>query len=71
MLALHGGAAWTGHTQAVIILVAIIAMIFWRDVLKIMLMVAALLVIITIAFGAVFLIDSMQHVLSSIQHIIK
>ena len=71
MLALQGDAAGMGHTQLVIIVVAIIVMIFWRDVLKIMLMVAVLLVIILITFGAVFLIDIMQHVLSSTQHIIK
>jgi hypothetical protein len=67
MFALHGGATGTGHIQAVIILVSIIAVIFWRDVLKILLMVAALLVIILVAFGAVVIIDGMQHVIN-MQH---
>jgi hypothetical protein len=63
MFALHSGATGIGQIQAVIISIAIIAVIFWRDVLKILLMVTALVVIILIAFGAVVLIDVMQHVI--------
>jgi hypothetical protein len=45
MLALHSGATGSGHIEAVIVVIAALAMIFWRDVLKILLMVGLLLVI--------------------------
>jgi hypothetical protein len=51
-----------GHIQAVIFLIAVIAVIFWRDMIKVLLMVALLLFIVLIAFGAVALIDAMQYV---------
>ena len=38
-------------------------MIFWRDVIKILLMVALLLFIILIASGAVAVIDVLQQVI--------
>jgi hypothetical protein len=63
MLALQSGAPGIGHIEAVIILIAILAMIFWRDVIKILLMVALLLFIIFIASGAVVVIDVLQHVI--------
>ncbi len=63
MLALHSSSPGAGHIPAVIVLIAIITVIFWRDVVKILLMVALLLFIILIAFGAVFLIDGIQHVI--------
>ncbi len=63
MLALHGGSSGTGHIQAVVVLIAAITMIFWRDVVKILLVVALLLFVIFIAFGAVVLIDGVQHVI--------
>ena len=44
-------------------MIAILAVIFWRDVIKIMLMVALLLFIILIASGAVAVIDVLQHVI--------
>ena len=42
MLALQGGATGTGHIEAVIVVIAILAAIFWRDLVKILLMVALL-----------------------------
>jgi len=62
MLALHGGSPGPGHIQAVIVLIVAITMIFWREAVKILLMVALLLFVILIAFGAVALIDGLQHV---------
>lgn len=61
MLALHGGAPGAGHIEAVIVVVAIFIAIFWRDVLKILVMVALLLFIILTATGAVAIIDVLQH----------
>ncbi|HEY3647704.1 MAG TPA: hypothetical protein VGL33_07010 [Streptosporangiaceae bacterium] len=63
MLALHSGATGTGHIEAVIVVIAVLAMIFWRDVLKILLMVGLLLVIILIVSGGVVIIDVLQHVI--------
>jgi hypothetical protein len=63
MLALQSGAPGIGHIEAVIVLIAILAMIFWRDVIKILLMVALLLFIIFITSGAVVVIDVLQHVI--------
>ncbi len=63
MLALHGGSPGAGHIQAVIVLIAIFTVIFWRDVVKILLVVALLLFVIITAFGAVVLIDGVQHVI--------
>ena len=63
MLALHSGATGTGHIEAVIVVIAVLVMIFWRDVLKILLMVGLLLFIILIASGAVAIIDVLQHVI--------
>jgi hypothetical protein len=64
MLALHSGAPGTGHIEAVIVVIAIFIAIFWRDVLKILLMVALLLFIIVMVTGAVAIIDLLQHVIS-------
>ena len=64
MLALHGGSPGTGHIQALIVLIAIFTVIFWRDVVKILLLVALLLFVILVAFGAVVLIDGVQHVIN-------
>ena len=63
MLALQSGAPGIGHIEAVIDVIAILAMIFWRDVIKILLIVALLLFIIFIASGAVVVIDVLQHVI--------
>ena len=63
MLALQSGAPGIGHIEAVIVVIAILAMIFWRDVIKILLIVALLLFIIFIASGAVVVIDVLQHVI--------
>jgi hypothetical protein len=62
MLALHSGAIGTGHIEAVIVVISVLVMIFWRDVLKILLMVGLLLFIILMASGAVVIIDVLQHV---------
>jgi hypothetical protein len=63
MLALQSGATGAGHVEAVIVVIAVLAVIFWRDVAKILLMVGLLLFIILIASGAVVVIDVMQHVM--------
>ncbi len=63
MLALQSGAPGIGHIEAIIVVIAILAMIFWRDIIKILLMVALLLFIILIASGAVAVIDILQHVI--------
>jgi hypothetical protein len=63
MLALHSGATGMGHIEAVIVVIAAFAMIFWRDVLKILLMVGLLLFIILMASGAVVIIDVLQQVI--------
>jgi hypothetical protein len=62
MLALQSSSAGIGHEQALIVLFAIIAMIFWRDMIKIAVMIGALLLIILVSFGAVVLLDLLQHV---------
>jgi hypothetical protein len=62
MIALHSGATGMGHIEAVIVVIAVLATIFWRDVLKILLMVGLLLFIILMASGAVVIIDVLQHV---------
>jgi hypothetical protein len=62
MLALHSGATGTGHIEAVIVVISVLVMIFWRDVLKILLMVGLLLFVILMASGAVVIIDVLQHV---------
>ncbi len=63
MRTLQSGTPETGRIEAVIVVIAILAMIFWRDVIKILLMVALLLFIIIIASGAVAVIDVLQHVI--------
>jgi len=63
MLALHSGATGLGHVEAVIVVIAIFTVIFWRDVLKILLMVGLLLFIILMASGAVVIIDVLQHII--------
>jgi hypothetical protein len=63
MLALQSGATGTGHIEAVIVMIVIFIAIFWRDVIKILLMVALLLSIIVIATSAVVIIDVLQHVM--------
>ena len=61
MLALHSGATGTGHIEAVIALVVIFIAIFWKDFLRILLMVAVLLFIVLMSAGAVAIIDVLQH----------
>ena len=63
MLALHSGATGTGHIEAVIVMIVIFIAIFWRDVIKILFMVALLLFIILMATGVVVIIDVLQHVM--------
>ena len=63
MLALQGGATGMGHIEAVIVVIAILAAIFWRDLVKILLMVALLLFIVLMASGAVAIIDIFLHVM--------
>jgi hypothetical protein len=63
MLALQSGASGTGHIEAVIVVIAIFIVIFWRDVAKILLMVALLLFIILIASGMVAVIDVLDHLI--------
>jgi hypothetical protein len=62
MLALHSSSAGIGHEKALIVLFAIIAVIFWRDMIKIAVMIGALLLIILVSFGVVVLLDLLQHV---------
>jgi hypothetical protein len=61
MLALHSGATGIEHVEAVAVLIAIFVAIFWRDVLKILLLVALLLFVILMATGAVAIVDVLQH----------
>jgi hypothetical protein len=63
MLALQGGATGAGHIEAVIVVIAILAAIFWRDLVKILLIVALFLFIILIASGAVVIVDVFLHVM--------
>jgi hypothetical protein len=62
MLAVHGGSPGIGQIQVLIPLLAIITVIFWREVLKIAFMIATILFIILLAFGTVGLLEGMQHV---------
>jgi hypothetical protein len=62
MLALHSGATGMGHIEAVIAVIAVFTVIFWRDVAKILLMVGLLLIIVIGATGVVAIIDVLQHV---------
>jgi hypothetical protein len=48
--------------QVLIPLLVTIAVIFWREALKILLMVAVILIITVVAFGAVGLLEGMQHI---------
>lgn len=61
MLALHSGATGTGHIEAVIVVIVIFIAIFWREAVKILLMVALLLFVILMATGAVAIIDVLLH----------
>jgi hypothetical protein len=63
MLALHSGATGTGHIEAVIVVIAIFIAVFWREVVKILFMVALLLFIILVASGAVAILDVLLHVI--------
>ena len=63
MLALQSGATGAGHVEAVIVVIAVLAVIFWRDVVKILLMAGLLLSIVFITSGAVVIIDVLQHVI--------
>jgi hypothetical protein len=62
MHALHNGSPGIGQIPVLIPLFAITIVIFWREVLKIMIMTVATLFIILVIFGAVGLLESMQHV---------
>ena len=62
MLAMHSGATGLGHVEAVIVAIAVFTVIFWRDVAKILLMVALLLIIVIAATGVVAIVDVLQHV---------
>ena len=63
MLALHSGATGAGHIEAVIVVIAIFITIFWRDVVKILLMVGLLMFIILMASGAIAIMDFLLHVI--------
>ena len=63
MLALHSGATGTGHIEAVIVVIAILIAIFWREAVKILLLVGLLLFIILIATGAVAILNVLLHVI--------
>ena len=63
MLALHSGATGTGHIEAVIVVIAILTAIFWREVVKILLIAGLLLFIILVASGAVAILDVLLHVI--------
>ena len=63
MLALQGGTPGPGHIEAVIFVIAILTVIFWREVVKILLMVALLLFIILVASGAVAILEVLLHVI--------
>jgi hypothetical protein len=65
MFTIYSGSGGVGHIQEVIILVLIatVAVIFWRDMAKILLLVVMFLLIILAAFGVVFLIDGIYHVI--------
>ncbi len=62
MLALQSGAPGMGHIEAVIAVIAVFTVIFWRDVAKILLLVALFLFIILMVSGAVVITDVLQHV---------
>ena len=63
MLALHSSAAGTGHIEAIIVVIAILIAIFWREAVKILLLVGLLLFIILIATGAVAILNVLLHVI--------
>jgi hypothetical protein len=63
MLALRGGTPGPGHMETVIFVITILTVIFWRDVVKILLMAGLLLSIVFITSGAVVIIDVLQHVI--------
>jgi hypothetical protein len=61
MLALHSGATGIGHVEAVVVVIAILTAIFWREMVKIFLMVALLLFIIFVTSGAVATLDVLNN----------
>jgi hypothetical protein len=63
MLALHSGATGIGHVEAIVVVIAILTAIFWREMVKILLMVALLLFIIFVTSGAVATLDVLLHVI--------
>jgi len=63
MLALHSGATGIGHIEAVIAVIAILIAIFWREAVKILLMVALLLFVILMVTGTVAIIDALPHLI--------
>jgi hypothetical protein len=63
MLALHSVSPGIGQIHALIPLFAIITVIFWRAAIKILFMIITIIFIILIAFGAVGLLEGMQHII--------
>lgn len=61
MLALHNGSPEIGQIPVLIPLTAVIIVIFWREALKIMIMIATTLFIILVIFGAVGFVEGLQH----------
>jgi hypothetical protein len=61
MIALHSGSPGIGQIPIIVPLLAIIIVIFWRLALKIILGIAAILLIIFITSGAVGLMEGLQH----------
>ena len=61
MIALQSGSSGIGGIPILIPVFAIIIVIFWREALRIIFMIAAALLIILIAFGAMGLLEGLQH----------
>lgn len=61
MLALRGGSSGIESIQILTVLFAIISVIFWRSLLKILLMIAAMLLVVLITSGAIALLEGLHH----------
>lgn len=61
MLALRGGSSGIDSIQILTVLFAIISVIFWRSLLKILLMIAAMLLVVLITSGAIALLEGLHH----------
>lgn len=63
MLAVQGAVQHAASIRALIVLLAILTVMFWRSAIKLAIMIVAILVLVLITSGALTLLASAQHVI--------